>query len=103
MSKRKTHEEFVKELKIKKPYVKVIGLYVSNRDSIECICGYCGYSKNKDKMIDKLNQIQINDNIKNEYCIKNHIRLIRIPYYEFNNIEQILSEVLNIEKFIEVV
>lgn len=70
MGKRKTHEEFVKELKIKKPYVKVIGLYVSNRDSIECICGYCGYSKNKDKMIDKLNQIQINDNIKNEYCIK---------------------------------
>jgi len=253
--KKKTHEEFIKELKIKKPYVRVIGLYVGNRDPIECVCGYCGYgkngawksnpynilyktecpscisnrrktenqyklelvkhnsnielidifttvndrlwhrclkcgdswlvtpnnifsentgcprcreshgersirnylicnqinfksqyrfdncrkkrplpfdfaifadkektklkilcefdgefhykparySKNKGKMIDKFQKIQINDNIKNEYCSNNYIRLIRIPYYEFENIEQILSEVLEINKFIEVI
>lgn len=31
------------------------------------------------------------DNIKNKYCKKNNLKLIRIPYFEFDNIEQILS------------
>lgn len=26
-----------------------------------------------------------NDNIKNNYCIKNNLKLIRIPYWEYNN------------------
>lgn len=34
------------------------------------------------------------DILKNEYCKKNKIKLIRIPYWEYNNIEQILDEVL---------
>lgn len=33
----------------------------------------------------------INDVRKNQYCFKNHIKLIRIPYTEFNNIELILN------------
>jgi hypothetical protein len=33
----------------------------------------------------------IKDSIKNEFCYKNNIKLIRIPYYEFNNIEKILE------------
>lgn len=37
----------------------------------------------------KLNQIR--DKIKNDYCKNNGIKLIRIPYYEFNNIETILT------------
>jgi len=35
---------------------------------------------------------QIRDNIKNEYCLKNNIKLIRIPYYDINNIKIILDE-----------
>ena len=31
-----------------------------------------------------------NDNIKNNYCKDNNIPLLRIPYWEFDNIEQIL-------------
>ncbi len=31
------------------------------------------------------------DTIKNEYCKSNNIKLIRIPYYEFDRIEEILS------------
>ena len=34
---------------------------------------------------------QIKDKIKNDYCKDNNIRLIRIPYWEFNNIETILA------------
>lgn len=39
-------------------------------------------------------QCQIKDNIKNDYCDKNNIKLLRIPYWEFNNIEEILGTYL---------
>ena len=38
---------------------------------------------------------KIRDTIKNEYCKKNNIKLIRIPYWEFDNIEKILIRELN--------
>lgn len=42
---------------------------------------------------------QIRDNIKTEYCKKNKIELLRIPYTEFNNIdEQILLMINKINK-----
>lgn len=37
---------------------------------------------------------QLKDKIKNDYCNAKNIRLIRIPYYEFNNIEAILTSEL---------
>jgi len=37
---------------------------------------------------------QRNDSIKNKYCINNNIILIRIPYWEFNNVTKILNEAL---------
>lgn len=37
---------------------------------------------------------QIHDNLKNQYCKDNNILLLRIPYWEFNNIEGILLEKL---------
>lgn len=36
----------------------------------------------------------MHDNIKNEYCKSHNIDLLRIPYWEGNNIEQILKEKL---------
>lgn len=36
-----------------------------------------------------------NDFIKNQFCIENHINLLRIPYTEFNQIETILEGILN--------
>lgn len=38
---------------------------------------------------------QQNDNIKNQYCKDNDINLLRIPYWEFDNIEKILEEWLS--------
>lgn len=52
------------------------------------------FSKNKEKMIKKLKSTQRNDRVKNEYCIENKISLVRIPYWELDNIETILDEVL---------
>lgn len=36
------------------------------------------------------------DNIKNQYCKENNINLLRIPYWEGNNIEDIISKQLNL-------
>ena len=40
---------------------------------------------------------QIHDQLKNEYCKKHNIKLLRIPYWDFDNIESILSKELDIQ------
>ena len=41
---------------------------------------------------DKLKLTQYCDNIKTQYCLDNNIKLLRIPYWDFNNIESILND-----------
>ena len=49
-----------------------------------------------DKAIKNFEIVQKNDKIKNEYCERNDINLIRIPYWKKNEIEEILKmEVIN--------
>jgi len=38
------------------------------------------------------------DKMKEDYCKKNNIKLIAIPYWDFNNIESILEKKLNLNK-----
>jgi len=40
--------------------------------------------------------LQIHDTRKNEYCDKHNIILVRIPYWDFDNIEEILEQHLNL-------
>lgn len=47
--------------------------------------------------LDKFIDTKIRDTIKNEYCKKNNIKLIRIPYWEFDNIEEILKRELKLK------
>ena len=42
---------------------------------------------------DNYETIQIHDQLKNKYCKENNIPLIRIPYWEFDNIEEILKDI----------
>ena len=35
--------------------------------------------------------------MKTQYCKDNNIKLVRIPYWNFNNIENILKQELNLE------
>lgn len=44
--------------------------------------------------IDNFNLIKKHDKIKTNYCLNNNIKLIRIPYYERNNIESLLQKEL---------
>lgn len=170
----KTHEEFIEEMKVKNPKVKIIGKYINNRTKIlcECItCGHvwsaepgsllkakgtgcpkCNFSKGENKIDEflcrynicnipqkkfddligihggklsydfyipsfnllieyqgeqhyqpikfgksieygkrRLKNQQMNDSIKREYAKKHNIELLEIPYWDYENIEQILE------------
>ena len=50
--------------------------------------------KNEDKYIKILNTHKYRDYIKTQYCMDNTIKLIRIPYWDFDNIEEILKREL---------
>ena len=56
-------------------------------ESIDIFGGELEFEKNK-----------LRDSIKNIFCKENNIKLIRIPYYEIDNIEQILKKELNIDE-----
>jgi hypothetical protein len=43
---------------------------------------------------ERLKKQQIHDKIKSDYCKNNNINLLRIPYWDFDNIELILEEEL---------
>lgn len=52
------------------------------------------FSKDKSKNIENFERCQQNDRIKNKYCKDNNIKLIRIPYTDFDNIEKILDKMI---------
>ena len=52
-----------------------------------------GYSETQEDLEDR----QKKDNIKTQYCLDHNIKLIRIPYWDFKNIENILKQELNLE------
>ena len=52
------------------------------------------FGMRKEETLQSFREIQANDQIKNQYCIDNDIPLIRIPYWEFDNIEHILFDAL---------
>lgn len=49
------------------------------------------YSKNQNVNIEKFEARKRRDQIKNQYCLDNNIPLIRIPYWEYQEIEVILE------------
>lgn len=71
---------------------------IFDNDGLFCLVEYDGiqhYEPVKFFGGEKKFEIQKNrDSIKNTYCIENNIPLIRIPYWEFDNIEKILSDKL---------
>lgn len=44
---------------------------------------------------DEFEKSKVRDSIKDEYCKTHNINIIRIPYWEFDNVNEILKEVLN--------
>lgn len=69
------------------------------KTKLKCLIEYDGEQhfkicKNFKMTEEKLADTKRRDNIKSEYCKKNNIYLIRIPYFEFDNIQSILEKCL---------
>ncbi len=47
---------------------------------------------------ERLKKQKENDKIKNNYCIKNNISLLRIPYWKRDNINEVLNKVFNLKR-----
>lgn len=84
-------------------------IFTDNYDLICCIeydgeDHYKHIKRSKNDTYNTINKRYIDrkrkDKIKTDYCLKNNIELIRIPYWDFNNIEDILNKKLlcNCEK-----
>lgn len=73
---------------------------LDEKENVKCLIEYDGEQHFKpvhftdmdeDIMKQNLESCKLRDSIKNDYCKKNNIPLIRIPYTEFKNIETILQ------------
>lgn len=45
--------------------------------------------------IENMKGTQLRDSIKNQYCINNNIPLYRFPYWMFDELDEVLNEILN--------
>ena len=65
-------------------------------ENLNCLIEYQGLQHFEPVNIfggeEKFKEQQKHDNIKRQYCKINNIKLIEIPYWEFNNIEKILKK-----------
>lgn len=55
----------------------------------------CFNGMSKDDSVVEFEKNKQRDEVKREYCIKNNIRLIEIPYWEFDNMEKYIIKQLN--------
>ena len=53
-------------------------------------------NKSKQECQKEFELVKLRDSIKNKYCYENGINLIRIPYWDYDNIENIIKEKLNL-------
>lgn len=69
----------------------------SNDEKLSYMCEFDGIQHYKPYDYfggeDTLKNIQARDKIKNDYCVANNIMLIRIPYYDIDNVEEILANI----------
>ena len=82
------------------------GVYKNNK--LLCLIEYDGEQHympvkfcdiSDDEVQQKLLDTQRRDKIKNDYCLKNNIPLLRIPYWDKENMKKIITEyLLNLEE-----
>ena len=65
-------------------------------NKIRCLIEFDGeqHYREAGSYFNEFGQVQIHDNIKDEFAKNNHFPLLRIPYYELNQVEGILTAFL---------
>ena len=95
--RKRTHEEFIKQMKVINNniefYLPLHNITIEyDGEHHSQIVRYSNESIDLAK--ERFIQRQINDTIKTQYCNKHNIKLIRIPYTEYNEVENILDKFL---------
>jgi hypothetical protein len=94
------HQKRFKDCKIKRELPFDFAVF-NNQDILICLIEYDGEQHYKPVKFYGCDDLQANlshdkliknDKLKNDYCKRNKIQLLRIPYWEFDNIETILKE-----------
>ena len=92
------HIEGVKDIRHLRFDFKIYDCNICNDSDIKLIVEYdgIGHFEPIDAFggINAFRDVQRRDKIKNKYCRENNIPILRIPYWEFNNIEEILLKEL---------
>jgi hypothetical protein len=100
MSKKLTQEEYIEKVRFihNNSYEYSKTIYTGNKNKLIITCiEYDG--KQHFESIEyfgseeSLKKKKIKDFIKDNFCLKNKINLIRIPYYDFDKIEKIIEEI----------
>jgi hypothetical protein len=70
---------------------------ILSNNNLICLIEYDGIGHYKEDVFSRYSYINTikHDQMKNDYCNKNNIKLLRIPYWEYDNIEQILNNYFN--------
>lgn len=85
--------EFDNLLSDKKNPLRFDFAILDNKDDLCLLVEYDGeFHFKKQYTNDSFEVMQIHDNRKDQYCEDNNIPLLRIPYWDFNNISQILDD-----------
>lgn len=92
-------QQTFKDCRSKKNFPLRYDFYLPNHNILIEYDGEFHY-KEMDLRNSDLSYQQENDKIKDEYAKENNIKLLRIPYWEFDNIEEIILSVLNEHSFL---
>lgn len=60
---------------------------ISENNSLKCLIEYDGIQHFEDCGFGELSKNQFRNKIKTNYCLKNNIPLVRIPYIDYNKID----------------
>jgi hypothetical protein len=91
----------IKECRNKKPLPFDFVIFNDNNE-IHCLIEFQGkqhytnthWSSDENESLKSFEELQINDNIKRNFCLEHNIKLIEIPYWEISKIKRILDKVI---------
>ena len=89
---RKTHEEFIEELRIINPYIRVIDKYITNHKKVTCICEICSHqwSASPAKLLSKQGCPSCNESI-GERTINIFLSINKISYNKYHKYDGLVG------------
>lgn len=94
--RRKINYDMVKKEFEERGYVLLSSEYINNSTKLQYLCpNHCTFGGiSEERAKENLESCKLRDRIKDNFCQTNGIKLLRIPYTQFNNIESIITSIV---------